>query len=497
MKHGSHSTRRSCLMAIRTIMAIASLVIPLEQTCAFQATKSKPAGPGWVMAEVVSEGALIHQSPNDASYVTDEAHRGDMIWIREIAPESEWVRIRPIRGSLSWILESDISEVRTGEGKVRVAQTRIRPGRAGARLPGPPGVDLKSGTTVWLLPREPLVIPQRQGLQNWRAIEPPSIEPRFVRRDTLRLVTDKKEPEVDGFVASKGPGILASVDEPPAESPEDRSVAEIPRQARPRQSTGMPEEPPDSREPSRPAEDLARENAPKKLEILDIPESLTAPASTPERMPPPSGIDLDSGIEKFADIGTEASARPTGPVSALELPADPDSALDTLESRFRVLMSEPLISWDFRPVLLACETLSTRELTATQAGRLNRLKTIVERQEEIGRSSREFWNSMRRSRSHDPGGRNEAASVTTRKTPRFDISGLLLPSRRDVDGHLLYNLIGETGLTIAYLKMPPAAPVEKWLGKKVGIRGRVRYHEDLRGRLVTVQDVELLEPESP
>jgi hypothetical protein len=37
--------------------------------------------------------------------------------------------------------------------------------------------------------------------------------------------------------------------------------------------------------------------------------------------------------------------------------------------------------------------------------------------------------------------------------------------------------------------------VEKWLGKKVGIRGRVRYHEDLRGRLVNVQDVETLEPE--
>ncbi len=497
MKHGSNSTKRTWRMAIRTIMAMAAVALSIENARAFQAARSKPPEPGWVMAEVVSDGALIHQSPNDASYVTDEAHRGDMIWIREIAPESEWVRIRPIPGSLSWILESDISEVRTGEGKVRVAQTRLRPGRAGARLPGPPGVDLKSGTTVWLLPLEPLVIPQRQGLLTWRAIEPPSLEPRFVRRDSLRLVSDRKEPEPDGFVASKGPGILTTDDDPAVDRPTGRSNAEMPAPGRSPVSTGKPDEVPRLREPSPPAGKPASEDATKKLEILDIPESLAGPSPAPEPASPAPGVDLGAGIEKFADIGTEVSSRPSGPVSPLDLPSDPDSALDILESRFRVLMSEPLISWDFRPILLACEMLSTRELTATQAGRLNRLKTIVERQEEIGRSSREFWNSMRRSRSHDPAGQTPKSAVTSRTTPRFDISGLILPSRRDVDGHVLYNLIGETGLTIAYLKMPPAAPVEKWLGKKVGIRGRVRYHEDLRGRLVTVQDVELLEPESP
>jgi hypothetical protein len=477
-------------------MAIQVFVFSVE-AFAFQARSTAPKGAGWTMAEVVMDGALIHQTPNDAAFVTDEANRGDLLWIREISPESEWVQVKPPTGAISWILESDISEIRTGEGRVSAQQTRIRPGRHGARLPGPPGVDLPSGTTVWILSREPLVIPQRQGLMTWRAIEPPAVEPRFLRKESLRKIAERKEPEPDGFVAAKGPGMLAATDQPDAQEFSDQS----PRSSEsPKKPTKGPEEP-----MGKLAEDRSTRSGEQMadqppsiddLEILDIPQTLSGGSSAP----------IDNGvvdtpvrpsmpkIAPIADVGSDANSPPAGPVSPLELPSDPDAALETLESRFRVIMSEPLISWDFRPVLLACETLGRRELSAGQASRLNRLKTLAERQEEIGRSSREFWNSMRRSRSHDPANQIQATPVAARSASRFDISGLLLPSQRDVDGHVLYNLIGDSGLTIAYLKLPPAAPVEKWLGKKVGIRGRVRYHEDLRGRLVTVQDVEILEP---
>jgi hypothetical protein len=182
-------------------------------------------------------------------------------------------------------------------------------------------------------------------------------------------------------------------------------------------------------------------------------------------------------------------------VSPLELPEDSDQALEVLESRFRVIVAGPLVSWDFRSILTGCESLRTRQLTAPQTSRLNMLRDQAERQDEIGRSSRQFWESMRRSRSYDPNKMKFDDLKQASNKPKFDISGLMLPSRRDVEGHLLYNLIGDSGTTIAYLKLPPAAPVEKWLGKKVGVRGRVRYNEDLRARLVAVQDVELLEPE--
>lgn len=490
-------TNRARRLAILAIMAMPAFVYPGGTTRAQQASKTPPAGQGWVMAEVTVDRTLIHQSPNDAAYVTDEVNRGDMVWVREISPESDWLRVKPIAGSLSWILESDISEIRAGEGKVNAAQTRIRPGRLGARLPGPPGVDLKAGMSVWLLPLEPLIIPQRQGLMNWRAIEPPPIEPRFVRKECLRLVAEKTPPAADGFVAAKGPGNLAAFDELADGHDDDQPVSPAPAAKQPRPAAEPANEIPQPAEPSQTAGKPPAGKPAQPLEILDIPETLAGPAAAAGKTTDPLPGTQDADAEKFRDIGAGSATRQAGPVSPVELPHDPDAALETLESRFRVLMSEPLVSWDFRPILLACEALSARPLTAAQAGRLNRLKTLAERQEEIGRSSRDFWNSMRRSRSHDPGSQNQAQPVSARPAPRFDISGLLLPSRRDVDGHLLYNLIGETGLTIAYLKMPPAAPVEKWLGRKVGIRGRVRYHEELRGRLVTVQDVELLEPDAP
>lgn len=499
MMHESRANSTTRLAAIRAIAAVSAIVATFAGASAYQARNTAPEGAGWVMAEVVTDGALIHQSPNDAAFVTDESNRGDLVWIREISPESEWVRVKPPAGAISWILESDVSEIRAGEGRVRAATTRIRPGRLGARLPGPPGVDLPPGTTVWLLPREPLVIPQRQGLLTWRAIEPPAVEPRFVRREYLRRIDDRKVPEPDGFIAARGPGNLAMADEKPVDEPAEE-VVDMPEKRAGKAETDTPRKPvPSMDSPASPAGGSPEKGQSiKDPAILDIPDSLAG--DKPAKGPEPDAVEPPARgprVDPIADVATEASSRPVGPVSALELPADADSALETLESRFRVIMSEPLVSWDFRPILLACETLGRRELSPAQAGRLNRLKNMAERQEEIGRSSREFWNSMRRSRSHDPSGRNPETPITTRAAPRFDISGLLLPSRRDVDGHLLYNLIGDTGLTIAYLKLPPAAPVEKWLGKKVGIRGRVRYHEDLRGRLVTVQDVELLEPDAP
>ena len=470
-------------------------------TNAFQMRAGVPEGQGWVMAEVVTEGALIHQTPNDAAFVTDEAARGDLLWVKEISPESQWLLVRPPPGAISWIPEADISEIRPGEGRVRAAKSRLRPGRNGARLPGPPGIELSAGTTIWLSPREPLVIPQRQGLLAWRAIEPPPQEPRFVRRECMRPTDSRKEPEPEGFVASKGPGAMSS-ETPKRDLPVRESDPGPLTKGKRRDDADSD----DAIVPQRAAEKAAGEpggvqRSIAQMEILDIPKSLMTAAPENESFRAIANDPIRSDVEPspLPPLAPSAPAEePTNrPMAAspVELPDDPEAAMETLESRFRVIMGEPLVSWDFRPILLACETLGRRDLTPAMANRLNQLRTQAERQEEIGRASRQFWDSMRRSRSQDPTSREPKSAMPTSARTRFDLTGVLLPSRRDVDGQLLYNLIGDSGHTIAYLKMPPAAPVEKWLGKKVGIRGRVRYHEDLRGRLVNVQDVETLEPE--
>lgn len=449
------------------------------------------------MAEVVVDSALIHQKPNDVSFITGAQPLGELLWTRNISDESEWLMVRPEAGSISWILESEITEVRKGEGRVKTPSARVRPGRPGARLPGPPGLELPQGASIWLLPREPLVLPQRAGLITWRAIEPPSAEIRYIRKESVRPVEDKstKPDPVPGFVAARGPGALASaMPSKAAQKPKNSypAASSDPSALSVRPLPGLPTDdaPDPDTAPARPSiENLAILDAPGSTISKPLKTDSAEPLAGPKSPGGSSGLPVTSPSEAATEPDRPAALQP------IELPADPDQALEILDSRFRLILSQPLVAWDFQAFLKSCDQLSRQPLSAAQAARLATLREKARTQDEIGSSSRKFWDSMRRSRSNDPSTSSAQAAPATSRRPRFDISGLMLPSRRDIDGHLLYNLIGESGTTTAYLKLPPASPVEKWLGKRVGVRGRVRYNEELRARLVVVQDLELLDPE--
>jgi len=491
-----HSARFLTLKSLLT----AALLIGIALSWPNPVPAQKIATPGfekdgWAMAEVVVDSALIHQKPNDVSFITGSVSQGELLWFKSISEDSEWFLVRPEQGALSWILESDISEIHKGEGRVKSAAARVRPGRVGARLPGPPGLELPQGSTVWLLPREPLVLPQREGLITWRAIEPPVSELRYVRKTNLRPVEKKtaKPESVEGFVAARGPGTFASA-MPPATADKQKSAkpgADAAHKKNQSEISDLPadDQAPDLTKPTRPSiEDLAILDAPG-TSILRQPEPGEEPAgSAPLKPEHPQDFE-----KKPAENEPESPARTTA-AEPLELPADPDQALEILDSRFRLIVSQPLVAWDFQAFLKSCDQLARQPLSASQAARLGSLREKAAAQDEIGSSSRKFWDSMRRSRSYDPALAGVSASPALTRKPRFDITGLMLPSRRDIDGHMLYNLIGESGTTTAYLKIPPASPVEKWLGKRVGVRGRVRYNEELRARLVIVQDLELLDP---
>lgn len=497
------------------LLAVMAAILILTSTASGQARRKSQAEEGWLPAEAIAQTVLLHQTPNDASFVTDSIRRGELLWVREISPESDWFLVRPPEGALSWVLESDISEIRNGEARVKAARTLIRPGRVGARLPGPPGAELVSGDRIWLLNREPLVLPQQGRLMTWRAIEPPAGEPRFARRDNLKLIgksTETEEP--NGFVNAEGPGNLAAgkpmpgsklknginqpsdedaeASRPPVtpESPDDDQKLANPDTGKVNSTPGKPPSGKAGPEPS--IESLAILQPPKSLVDTNVPPGLEGSPALPK----PTPFEKNHA-EKPDEMQFGTPPVPGEPVSSpLALPDSPDAALELLESRFRVLMDQPLVSWNFKPILDGCDKVRRQSLSPEQAGRLNAIRDKAQRQDEIGQSARKFWDSMRRSRAHDPGKNPDIEIIRASNASRFDISGLLLPSRRDLDGQLLYNLIGDGGSTIAYLKLPPAAPVERWLGKKVGIRGRVRYNEDLRARLVVVQDVEVIDDDN-
>jgi len=68
--------------------------------------------------------------------------------------------------------------------------------------------------------------------------------------------------------------------------------------------------------------------------------------------------------------------------------------------------------------------------------------------------------------------------------------GMIQPSSRKTEGRKLYTLIGTNGSRRAYLDAPPGIDVESLLAHRVGVRGAVRYNEDLGARLITVRDIE-------
>lgn len=497
------------------LLAVMAAFLVLTSTASGQARRRSQAEEGWLPAEAIAQTVLLHQTPNDASFVTDSIRRGELLWVREISPESEWFLVRPPEGALSWVLESDISEIRNGEARIKSVRTLIRPGRVGARLPGPPGAELVGGDRIWLLNREPLVLPQQGRLMTWRAIEPPAGEPRFARRDNLKLLgKSAQKEEANGFVNAEGPGNLAAGEPKPGSKPKNGITQPAEENSEAGPLPAPPEsladksrysdetaEKPDSSRSKASAGKTGDKPSIESLAILEPPKSLvdSTPVAGTEPTPAlPKAMPFEQSKLAIADqmqFGTLPG--PAEPVaSPLALPDSPDAALEMLESRFRVLMDQPLVSWNFKPILDGCDSMRSRSLSPEQAGRLNALRDKAQRQDEIGQSARKFWDSMRRSRAHDPGKNPDIEIIRASNASRFDISGLLLQSRRDLDGQLLYNLIGDGGSTIAYLKLPPAAPVERWLGKKVGIRGRVRYNEDLRARLVVVQDVEIIDDDN-
>jgi len=76
----------------------------------------------------------------------------------------------------------------------------------------------------------------------------------------------------------------------------------------------------------------------------------------------------------------------------------------------------------------------------------------------------------------------------------FNARGFVQASSEMIDGRKLYVLIGNDGSTIAYLDVPPGLDIDPLLAHRVGVRGAPHFNEDLGARLITVRDVEKLEP---
>jgi hypothetical protein len=89
----------------------------------------------------------------------------------------------------------------------------------------------------------------------------------------------------------------------------------------------------------------------------------------------------------------------------------------------------------------------------------------------------------------------ERVAVAGRSHARaYSAVGYVQASSRKIDGRKLYVLIGRDGSTVAYLDVPPGLEIEPLLAHRVGVRGDPHFNEDLGSKLITVRDVEKMEP---
>lgn len=86
-----------------------------------------------------------------------------------------------------------------------------------------------------------------------------------------------------------------------------------------------------------------------------------------------------------------------------------------------------------------------------------------------------------------------AALARARSDRQYDAQGLLQPSSKRYRGQQVLALIGPEGRPIGYLTVPPGLPVDRYLARRVGVRGVVHFDEGLGARLISVRDLDLIE----
>jgi hypothetical protein len=138
-------------------------------------------------AEVVAAGLDVFVLPDVSSFSTGRLRTGDRVTAYRTV-NGEWMEIDPPNGAISWIDRDDLSEGVDGRFQVISEKAVVRPGRPGAKFPGPPRSYLRRGATVQPVEVTPLVVRQGSSNRTWIAIHPPRGERRFVKSNGLQTL---------------------------------------------------------------------------------------------------------------------------------------------------------------------------------------------------------------------------------------------------------------------------------------------------------------------
>jgi hypothetical protein len=169
----------------------------ISQVSAGDASGSRPGGaesegqPGVEIREVVAERLAVYDGRDEKCFRTGTVERGDRVRVRRWLAGG-WAAIDPPATAIAWVERASLElsdeggergghrlgPAEPGSGPparatVVVPRAIVRSGQLGARMPGPPWVELPRGTMVQLVDRPPLSIGRGPGATLWFAAVPP------------------------------------------------------------------------------------------------------------------------------------------------------------------------------------------------------------------------------------------------------------------------------------------------------------------------------------
>ncbi len=173
--------------------------------------------------------------------------------------------------------------------------------------------------------------------------------------------------------------------------------------------------------------------------------------------------------------------------------------IKTVDQMHRAIRNNhPIAQWRLEPVrssYLAILKRAGNDPAVEEAIRLRLAR--VTRDEQAAEAARSIEGILGESHRRDQevaAEKRRVAAANRSHARAYSARGFVQASTEMIDGRKLYVLIANDGSTIAYLDVPPGLDIDPLLAKRVGVRGDPHFNEDLGARLITVRDVEKIEP---
>jgi hypothetical protein len=182
--------------------------------------------------------------------------------------------------------------------------------------------------------------------------------------------------------------------------------------------------------------------------------------------------------------------------ASTDLPPDLAAPVRKIESNHRAVINQPIGRWDFTEVRRDYQSLLASRRDGPARAAVRESLDRVDQADDLSRASREFEALIRKSRQRDAEVdkiKESLRALRASESLSYDAEGLLQATARRVEGEKVFALINDEGQIVAYLRIPPGVDTTNLLARRVGVRGKSRFNEGLRFRLLDVADIEALD----